>query len=128
MRRCINSADKDYKRYGAVGVVVCQDWHDYLRFAADMGEPIGTQTLDRIDTYGNYTKENCRWASLATQARNIRAKKTNPSGVTGVICTNGKWMASITANKKRFYSKCFATVAEAAVARKELERLHWGVC
>jgi hypothetical protein len=35
-------------------------------------------------------------------------------------------MAKITVGKKSFYSKCFATLEEAAVARKELERLHWG--
>ena len=75
MRRCYNSKDKDYKRYGAMGVTVCQNWHVYLNFVADMGEPQGKQTLDRIDPYGDYTKENCRWADLPTQARNIRREK-----------------------------------------------------
>ena len=128
MRRCINPADKDYKRYGAIGVVVCQEWHDYLRFAADMGEPIGTQTLDRIDTYGNYTKENCRWASVSTQNRNTRVRKTSKSGYVGVHLRSGKWYAEVTSQKKKYYSKACVTVAEAAAARKELERLHWGVC
>ena len=126
LRRCTKPLDKDYKWYGAVGVTVCSEWLDYKVFAEDMGEPKGTQTLDRIDAYGDYTKANCRWASPTVQARN--KKITSLSGVTGVIQTYyGKWMASITANKKRYYSSVFSTVEEAAAARKGLEMLHWGV-
>lgn len=127
MRRCNNPKDKDYKRYGAAGVKVCPQWHDYLQFERDMGEPSGTETLDRIDPYGDYTPENCRWASLPTQARNVRIRKTNSAGVIGVHLRGEKWYAEITAQKKKFYSKACATVEEAAKARKELERLHWGV-
>lgn len=126
IRRCHNPNDKDYKRYGAIGIVVCQEWHDYAKFARDMGEPEGKQTLDRINTYGGYNKDNCRWASPTIQARNIRTPKSNESGVTGVIKTcYGKWMASINANKKRFYATVRDTIAEAAADRKQLERLHW---
>lgn len=128
MRRCHNPQDKDYRKYGAVGVSVCPEWHDYTKFAADMGEPEGTQTLDRIDPYGNYTKENCRWASLPVQARNVRVRTTTKSGVTGVTNVYGnKWMAKISAGKKSFYSKIVDSIEEAAAARKELERKHWGV-
>jgi hypothetical protein len=127
LRRCNKPVDKDYKNYGALGVAVCPEWLDYRVFAADMGEPEGAQTLDRIDTYGDYTKANCRWASATLQARNKR-KRTSLSGVTGVIQTYyGKWMASVTVNKKKYYSPVFSTIEEAAAARKKLEMLHWGV-
>jgi hypothetical protein len=127
MRRCYNAKDKDYKRYGGVGVTVCPEWHDYLNFAADMGEPEGVQTLDRIDPYGNYNKENCRWASMPTQARNTRVRATTKSGVTGVTNVyKNKWMAKITVSKKAFYSAVYDSLEEAAAARKELERKHWG--
>ena len=127
LRRCTVVTDKDYPRYGAVGVTVCPEWLDYKTFAADMGEPEGTQTLDRIDTYGNYNKANCRWASPAVQARNVRVRKSSESGVTGVVKVyNGKWMACITSKNKRYYSPVFSTVEEAAEARKQLELLHWG--
>ena len=33
----------------------------------------------------------------------------------------------ITKGKRAFYSKCVSSVEEAILARKELERLHWGV-
>jgi hypothetical protein len=128
IRRCTISTDKDYPRYGAVGVTVCPEWLDYKVFAADMGEPEGKETLDRIDPYGGYSKTNCRWASPVVQARNIRTRKSSKSGVNGVVkIYNGKWMASITAGRKRYYSQVFSTVEEAAAARKELELLHWGV-
>ena len=128
MRRCYKQQDKDYPRYGGKGVSVCGQWHEYLRFAADMGEPDGDETLDRIDTYGNYEPDNCRWAGVKTQNRNVRIRATSKTGVTGVSKTiGGTYMAKVTVSKKSFYSKCFRTIAEAAVARKELERLHWGI-
>lgn len=127
IRRCTKPADKDYPRYGGKGVTVCPAWLDYKTFAYDMGEPVGEETLDRIDTYGNYEPSNCRWASLPVQARNVRLRESSKTGYTGVSKTGpNSWMAKITVRKKAFYSKCFKTVEEAAVARKELERLHWG--
>lgn len=126
MRRCYTPTDKDYPRYGGNGVTVYAPWHNYSVFVADMGEPTENQTLDRVDPYGDYTPNNCRWASLTIQARNIRAK-TNKSGHRGIYLVGGtKWMAAITTNKKKYYGKCRATVEEALADRKELERIHWG--
>ena len=127
MRRCNNPRDKDYPRYGAVGVKVRPAWHDYLCFARDMGEPVGAETLDRIDPYGDYEPKNCRWADLPTQARNIRVRKNSESGYVGVNRRGNKWSAEITVKKKKYYAPLVATIKEAAAARKELERLHWGI-
>ena len=128
MRRCYKTQDKDYPRYGGKGVVVCPRWHDYLNFVADMGEPVGDETLDRIDVYGDYAPENCRWAGVQTQNRNVRVRATSKTGVVGVTKTlHGTYMAKVTVKKKSFYSRCFKTLEEAITARKELERLHWGI-
>jgi hypothetical protein len=127
MRRCYNARDKDFKRYGSVGVTVCSEWHDYSNFAADMGEPVGTQTLYRIAANGDYTKDNCRWATPTIQARNIRVRKTSKSGYTGVHLRKGRWYAEITHQKKKHYSRVCNTLEEAVAARKELERIRWGV-
>jgi hypothetical protein len=126
MRRCYNVNDKDFEKYGALGVSVYAPWHDYLVFALAMGEPFGDETLDRIDVYGDYTPTNCRWATPTVQSRNLRIRKTTASGFTGVHLRGSKWYAEITAKKKKFYSGACSTVEEAAAARKELERLHWG--
>ena len=123
--RCTHKQNKDYWKYGAAGIKVCSEWLDYLTFEKDMGEPIDTETLDRIDSYGNYTKENCRWASPTIQARNIRTPKTNTTGHIGVSNVYGKYMAKITVKKKAYYSKVFNTVEEAVQARKDLELKYW---
>lgn len=125
MRRCHNPKDKDYKRYGAKGIVVCDRWHEYLNFESDMGEPVGKETMDRIDPTGNYEPKNCRWATPTVQARNVGVRRTTASGYTGVHHRNGKWYGEITVKTKKYYSKACSTVEEAAVARKELEALHW---
>ena len=127
MRRCYNPADKDYPRWGGKGVSVHAPWHDYATFAQDVGEPSGAETFDRIDTAGNYEPGNVRWASPTVQARNIRVPKASKTGVTGVLFHGGRYYAAITVKSKKYYSKVCGTVEEAAAARKELERLHWGV-
>ena len=125
IRRCTNPKDKDYKRYGAKGITICPEWLDYTTFAKDMGEPIGDETLDRINVYGNYEPNNCRWAGLTQQARNIRVRANSETGVTGVVLYKNRYYAKITLKKKSYYSKVFNTIEEAAVARKELEKIHW---
>jgi hypothetical protein len=48
-------------------------WREFDNFLTDMGpRPLG-HTLDRIDTLGHYTKDNCRWATRKQQDFN----KTN---------------------------------------------------
>ena len=125
IRRCKVSSDKDYPNYGGRGITVCEEWNDYKTFAAEMGEPTGKETLDRIDPYGNYTPENCRWASLQTQARNMRIPKKSKTGVKGVLFHGGKYYAVITVKSKKYYSKVFSTITDAAKARKELEAAYW---
>jgi hypothetical protein len=68
--RCENSNHTRYQRYGGRGITVCEAWHEFSKFLADMGErPIGT-ILDRIDKGGNYEPGNCRWATRKEQYAN----------------------------------------------------------
>ena len=78
-KRCENPKDKSYKYYGAKGVSVCDEWHDYLIFKKWANEngynenaPKGVCTIDRINPYGNYEPNNCRWVSMAEQNKNKR--------------------------------------------------------
>lgn len=76
--RCYYEKDKDYKYYGARGITVCDRWRNsYENFIADMGRiPSEHHSIDRINNNGNYTSENCRWATTEEQNRNKRRKGT----------------------------------------------------
>lgn len=74
--RCNSPSSKDYPKYGGVGVKVCPEWSLFENFLSDMGlAPSKEHSLDRIDTFGNYEPENCRWADRETQMNNRRTTK-----------------------------------------------------
>jgi len=74
-QRCYNPNNKDYKYYGALGVKVCDRWKDsFVNFLEDMGDRPDGLTLERDDVYGDYTPENCYWATWKQQANNKRKK------------------------------------------------------
>lgn len=70
--RCANPRHKAFKNYGARGVTVCQEWHDFKTFCSDMGPRPQGASLDRIDNNAGYSKGNCRWADRKTQNSNRR--------------------------------------------------------
>lgn len=71
--RCKSVETHAAKYYAGCGIRICPEWQDFDQFMADMGvRPKGT-SIDRIDPYGDYSPENCRWATDQQQGAN----KTN---------------------------------------------------
>lgn len=75
-QRCTDSNRKDYPNYGGRGIKVCSRWLDsFWNFLDDMGDRPNGCSIDRIDNDGDYTPNNCRWATATEQRLNQRKVK-----------------------------------------------------
>jgi hypothetical protein len=94
--RCNNHNVPEYARYGGRGIRVCDRWSDFQAFLDDMGDrPPGT-SIERKDVHGDYTPENCYWATRAQQARNTtRTRMVSLGGVSKPLCD---WIADLGLN------------------------------
>lgn len=73
--RCENPRDKFFHNYGGRGIRVSPSWASFENFARDMGPcPLG-MTLERVNTNGDYEKENCVWADWTAQSTNKRVSR-----------------------------------------------------
>lgn len=70
LARCHDKSNFAYHYYGARGIKVCREWHDYKTFVNDMSPKKDGCTLDRIDNNKGYSRENCRWATPKQQRIN----------------------------------------------------------
>lgn len=80
--RCDKPQHAQYSNYGGRGIKYQEDWVYFENFLKDMGKkPTSKHSIDRIDTNGNYTKDNCRWATPKQQGQNTRTNvKINVDG------------------------------------------------
>jgi hypothetical protein len=74
LRRC---RDQNNPYYGGrePPVPVCERWHSFENFYADMGDPPDGLSIHRVDGSRGYSPSNCEWATPAEQAANRRPPK-----------------------------------------------------
>ena len=84
--RCYNSNSSNYKWYGGAGVFVCPEWlgnngfQNFVSWALDNGYN-DDLVIDRFDSSGPYSPNNCRWISASENSRRSACGMRNYSVV-----------------------------------------------
>jgi len=129
LNRCYNKNNKNYNKYGEKGIKVCNRWKkSFINFLKDMGNrPSSKHTIDRINPHGDYTPENCRWATLLQQSHNQRVHSTSTTGVAGIYYVKNKdhFHTAIAIKSKRIFIGLFDNIKEAIIARRNAELFYW---
>lgn len=74
--RCSDANNPGFADYGGRGITICQRWGDFALFWKDMGSSWQQGLyLDRINNDKGYHPSNCRWTTMAEQARNTRRNR-----------------------------------------------------
>jgi hypothetical protein len=77
--RCTNPNVHSYRYYGGRGIIICDEWRDYVAFK-DWALTNGyddTLCIDRINPDGNYEPNNCQFI---TNEENLRKRWTDRRG------------------------------------------------
>jgi hypothetical protein len=107
--------------HGGRGISYDPSWEHFENFYLDMGECPEGLTLDRIDNDGNYSKDNCRWATYSEQNVNRRIRKDNTTGVKGVQHYKKGFLVTGVRNKIKHYLGYTTSFEKACTLRANWE-------
>ncbi len=104
-QRCHNPKNREYFRYGARGITVCDEWqYSFEAFLAHVGQrPTPKHSLDRTDNGQGYKPGNVTWATDKQQARNTRRNVTITIGEETKLLED--WFAEINLSKTTYYRR-----------------------
>jgi hypothetical protein len=99
VQRCTNPNNTDFPWYGNRGIKVCDDWRDYLTFKAwalsnGYSEDL---TIERKNTDGDYSPNNCKWVTMTDQCNNRRSNRYLTFN--GETLTVSEWCRKLNLNR-----------------------------
>lgn len=98
--RCSRPTHSYYADYGGRGIAVCEEWrNDFPTFKkwAEANGYADNLTIDRKDVNGDYSPDNCRWATMREQQNNKRSNHL--VSLNGVTHTITEWADILGINK-----------------------------
>ena len=114
--RCYNPQE-NHRHYK--NIIVCDEWKNDVKEFYDWSMANGYSddlSIDRIDTYGNYEPNNCRWTTKTIQARNRCITIGKKYKGTKLDKRTGKYESRITIDRKQIYLGMFISEVDAAIA------------
>lgn len=103
LARCESPKAEFYGDYGGRGIKVCERWHVFDNFYADVGDPPPGLTLERRDNDGDYEPGNCTWATRRQQANNRRSNK--PIEFAGKVMNQIQWERELGLREGQIYDR-----------------------
>lgn len=106
--RCYDSNTPKFKNHGGRGIVVCEEWmgEHGLEVFYDWAIKNGYQenlSIDRIDNNGNYSPDNCRWAT--TEEQNFNRRNNRLFEINGMSKHAKDWCAEYNVNINTFWQR-----------------------
>lgn len=118
MCRCYNPKSANYGRYGGRGIKVCEEWHKIEMFEEWVKKSNFKPglSIDRIDSNGDYSPNNCKWSTPKEQANN----RTNTVylDIGGVKMSVSDWSAKSGINRNTLIERYYDGVRGHDLLRK----------